>query len=265
MLERERIDIARDMHDIVAHSLAVIIAQADGGRYVMRTDPETAEEVFRTISDTAREALVDVRGLLAQLRHHPAQLPNRDLGDLETLVQRVRRSGLGVDLAIEGPPRDLGRAVGIAAYRLVQEALTNAMRHGTSNGRNARVEILWGTRLTIRVWNAVDAVETAKPQRRGGGHGLVGMRERLVSVGGTVSTGPFDGGYLVYAVLPIPKPQTGPVRRDRPASSRHRSTRFGASIADAATVAARGQRPSGSSEQRPQDDVRRRSVGSPGD
>ena len=128
LVEQERNRIARDMHDVVAHSLAVVIAQADGARY--SKDAPTMDAALTTIAATSRSALSDVRLLLAQLRHRPEAGPQPMLGDLDALIEQLRDSGLTVEHVVRGRPVGLPTGHQLAIYRIAQEALTNALRHG---------------------------------------------------------------------------------------------------------------------------------------
>ena len=196
--EQERVRIARDMHDVVAHSLAVVIAQADGARYAAATKPELAQEALGTIASTARSALSDVRMLLTQLRHRQGDGPQPTLADLETLFAQVRQAGVEPRVTVDPmPPGEPPGAIQLAVYRILQEALTNALRHGAGD---VDVQLAWlPDRVDIMVRNAVD--ET--PAALGGGHGLVGMRERAQLVGGTLVAGQEHGSFVVRASLPI--------------------------------------------------------------
>jgi signal transduction histidine kinase len=203
-IEQERNRIARDMHDVVAHSLAVVIAQADGARYARKTDPAAVDEALSTISSTAREALGDVRLLLGQLRHSQGDGPQPVLADLDRLIDQMRAAGLTVSFVQEGIPIALGTGRQLAVYRIVQEALTNALRHGDT-AQDVEVGFVWmaGT-LGVTVSSALPAgaptTEAAADGRAG--HGLAGMRERAVLVGGTFAAGVADGRYVVAANLP---------------------------------------------------------------
>src|SRR5690606_9243092 len=176
--EAERVRIARDMHDIVAHSLAVVIAQADGARYAAAAQPELAQEAMATIAQTARSALSDVRMLLTQLRHRQGDGPQPTLADLETLFAQVRQAGVEPRVTIDPTPAcEPPKPIQLAVYRILQEALTNALRHGEGDV-DVRLS-WWQDRVDLEVRNAVAASAGS-----GVGHGLVGMRERAQLVGG---------------------------------------------------------------------------------
>ena len=201
--EQERVRIARDMHDVVAHSLAVVIAQADGARYAAAQNPAVATEALSTISSTARAALSDVRLLLTQLRHSQADGPQPTLADVETLYAQVRAAGVELDITVDpAPSADPPAAVQLALYRILQEALTNALRHGA----DPRVEVWFA-------WHP-DRVELTVRNRRSGGapspvvpgHGVIGMRERAQLAGGTLSAEPQADHFVVRAMLPIGAP-----------------------------------------------------------
>lgn len=198
--EAERVQIARDMHDVVAHSLAVVIAQADGARYASAADPQIATDALRTISATARGALSDVRLLLTQLRHSQGTGPQPTLADLEGLYAQVR--GAGVDLRVDVDPMPQGDppgAIQLAVYRILQEALTNALRHG--DGAGVDIHLGWlAQHVDITVRNGIAPGE----HTGGGGHGLIGMRERAQLVGGTLDAAATDGQFFVHAVIPMP-------------------------------------------------------------
>jgi signal transduction histidine kinase len=218
VVEQERTRIARDMHDVVAHSLAVVIAQADGARYARRTDPEAVDEALATIAATARSALGDVRVLLAELRQsHPADAsrpgahdgPQPSLADLDQTVEHIRSAGLPVTLERHGAVAGLGSAQQLAAFRIVQEALTNALRHGDTS-RPASVVLAEapaerGPGLVITVRNTMrdtppETTTTGSLPRVG--HGLPGMRERASLAGGSLSAGPSGAEFVVTAYLP---------------------------------------------------------------
>ncbi|MGX5680218.1 sensor histidine kinase [Schumannella luteola] len=198
VVEQERNRIARDMHDVVAHSLAVVIAQADGARYAAATDPTAVDSALSTISGTAREALTDVRLLLAQLRHSQQAGPQPVLADLATLLDQFRVSGLEVALTETGERPVLAASQQIAVYRIVQEALTNALRHGAP-GAPVDLELDWGSAAVgVVVSNRVDGSATSHS-----GHGITGMRERAVLVGGTLDAAAEDDRFVVRARIPV--------------------------------------------------------------
>lgn len=199
VVEQERGRIARDMHDVVAHSLAVVIAQADGARYTRDTNPDAVDSALETISATAREALGDVRVLLAQLRRDESQAPQRALADLDRLVDQFRASGLEVVVDRDGEPEDPGLGVQLAIYRIVQEGLTNALRHGDAS-RPVSVDFDWrDTEVELRIENT-----TTADQARGVlGHGLAGMRERAQLAGGSFDVRDAGGTFAITATLPL--------------------------------------------------------------
>jgi signal transduction histidine kinase len=195
-VEHERNRIARDMHDIVAHSLAVVIAQADGARYARVDDPDSVDEALGTIATTARDALRDVRGVLAQLRHSADDVPATESQDLRTLVDRMRTAGLRIEFSGVDDVRELGASGQLTLYRIAQEALTNALRHGDSS-HPVSVHLASdddGATMTVR--NRVRATEGSA------GHGLVGMRERAALSGGSLTTGLDEGIWTLVARIP---------------------------------------------------------------
>ncbi|MGM7669648.1 sensor histidine kinase [Microbacterium sp. A93] len=201
----ERNHIAREMHDIVAHSLQVVITQADGGRYAGAQDPRVAVDTLGTISETGRKALGEMRRLLGVLRGPEATEfhPQPGLGDLEALVETIRLTGLTVDFTVEGTARRALPAGGeLAAYRAVQEALTNTVRHGGTHAA-ATVRLRWtGQGLVIEVQDNGRGA-AASPSTQGSQQGLVGLRERIGLFGGTVAAGPRQGGgFAVHATVP---------------------------------------------------------------
>ena len=195
VVEQERNRIARDMHDVIAHSLAVVIAQSDGGRY--SAGLEAKDAALTTISSTAREALADVRLLLGQLRHSQETGPQPMLADLDRLVEQLRASGLTIRFAQEGEPVPLPAGKQLAIYRIVQEGLTNALRHGVADD-TVDLLIEWSREaVTITIEN------TASGEPGPQGHGLAGMHERALLVGGTFRAAPDDGRFVVSATIPV--------------------------------------------------------------
>jgi signal transduction histidine kinase len=202
--EQERVRIARDMHDVVAHSLAVVIAQADGARYAASTDPAVATQALGTISSTARAALADVRPLLTQLRHSESAGPQPTLADLEELYAQVRAAGVELRVDVDpAPTAEPSAAAQLALYRILQEALTNTLRHG--DGGPVSVRLAW----LPTVWKGRPGVELEVRNRlKAGdrptesGHGLIGMGERASLVGGFLSAADHDGEFVVTGTLP---------------------------------------------------------------
>jgi signal transduction histidine kinase len=197
----ERARIARELHDVIAHSVSVMTVQAGAAEEMLKHDPERALEPVRAVQETGRQALVEMKRLVGILRAEDEEIglaPQPGLADLDRLVAQVRDAGLPVEVRIEGEPQPLPLGVDLSAYRLVQEALTNALKHA---GRaTATVTLRYGDRdMTIEV-----ADDGAGSVDSGGGHGLIGMRERIGVFGGTFSAGPRDaGGFAVSARLPI--------------------------------------------------------------
>ena len=198
---RERERIAREVHDILAHSMSLVVVQAEAGPVAVRSDPDKAEEVFDTISTTAREALAQLRRALGVLRsQEPTREPQPDLDALPALVDRVRRAGLAATLSEDGDRRPVPPALATTAYRIVQEALTNTVKHAGAS--HAWVRLNWrdgALRLEVRDDGRGPAGNGAR------GYGLVGMRERVAAAGGelTSGAGPDGTGFLVTATLPL--------------------------------------------------------------
>ncbi|GAA4683518.1 sensor histidine kinase [Phytohabitans rumicis] len=205
----ERTRIAREMHDVVAHHMSMIAVQAETAPYRLGDLSEPVREEFATIAGAAREALTDMRRLLGVLRSEaaePLKAPQPGLADVPELVAATLRAGVPAELDVaEGaePPE----AVGLAAYRIVQEALANASRHAP--GAAVRVEIRpWTSDLSLRIHNG-PATQPAADAEPGEGHGLAGMRERVGLLGGELTAGPTaDGGFAVAARLPYDDNET---------------------------------------------------------
>jgi signal transduction histidine kinase len=198
-VEEERTRIARELHDVVGHALGVIVIQAEGERAVL-TDAaaESTRETLAAIAQCARDALDDVRRLLVVMRSADSLGPQPGLSELSRLLESVGSAGLPTDLVIEGRPRPLPTAVDLSAYRVVQEALTNTLRH--SRDANAHVAVRYADEeITIEVID--DGRATSDRQSRG--FGLLGMRERVALFGGQVEVGARpDGGFGVHVILP---------------------------------------------------------------
>ena len=217
----ERARIAREMHDIVAHSLSVIIAQADGGRYAAARDPQAPTHALETIGEIGRAALTDMRRLLGVLRTDEAQsdapgilaatpttgavrvAPQPAEGDLEDLVAQLRDAGMRVSLARVGTPRHLPPGAGLTVFRIAQESLTNVLKHA---GPDPNVTVLLAWRPESLLLEVADDGRGAAADSDGHGQGVLGMRERTAMFGGTLSAGPRPGGgFRVRAEIPTPR------------------------------------------------------------
>ncbi|CAL9297428.1 sensor histidine kinase [Streptomyces sp. SudanB66_2053] len=208
----ERARIARELHDVVAHNVSVMVVQADGAAYVLDAAPDQAKKALETISGTGRQALAEMRRLLGVLRtgeHQEAgeYVPQPGLQQIEDLVEQCRESGLPVDFKVEGTPRELPRGVELTAYRIVQEALTNTRKHGGPNA-GASVRLVYfddGLGLLVEDDGKGAPHELYEEGGFDGqGHGLIGMRERVGMVGGTLDAGPRPGGgFRISALLPL--------------------------------------------------------------
>ena len=201
-IAEERARIARELHDVVAHSISVMVLQARGGRRVFQSDPADARQAFAIIERTGHQALEEMRRLLGMLRQSDEGLPlapQPSLGDLASLVEQVRAAGLPVQVAIEGEARELPAGVDLSAYRIVQEALTNALLH--AGPASARILVRYRPDdLELEITD--DGVGTGDGS--GPGYGLIGMRERVSVYGGELEAGPRpEGGFALHARLPV--------------------------------------------------------------
>jgi signal transduction histidine kinase len=196
----ERLRIARELHDVVAHHIALINVQAGVAAHVLRSDPDQAEDALAHVRKAARTVLDETSTLLGVLRRpdEPDDTePTRGLARLGGLLDALGGAGLRVEHHQHGDARELPSAVDLAAFRIIQESLTNAQKHGT--GERVRLELSYSpTGVGIVVSNPADVSDVPVT----GGHGLVGMRERAAAVGGTLSAGPHDGRFVVEAFLP---------------------------------------------------------------
>jgi signal transduction histidine kinase len=198
----ERARIARDLHDVVAHHMSMVVVQAESARFRLPDLPDDARQEFAAISQSAREALNEVRGMLGVLRGNGGELqtaPQPTIEQIGELVDGARRSGAAVTLELRGKARPVSALISMSAYRIVQEALANAARHAA--GADVAVVITYSTdRLAVRVANS----PPSDPVNPGpAGHGITGMQERAAAVAGTLCTGVTDdGGFEVFADLP---------------------------------------------------------------
>ncbi|MFJ9903180.1 sensor histidine kinase [Streptomyces sp. NPDC101152] len=200
----ERVRIARDLHDVVAHHITLVNAQAGVAHHLLRTDPDRAYEALAHIKETSRAALDELRATVGLLRQPDdaadSRAPLPGLADLDTLLGGIRAGGLPVTVTRTGLPRPVPPATGLTAYRIIQESLTNTHKHASAS--HAVVALEYGV-ATLRVVVTDDGRPRA-PQGPGTGHGLIGMRERATALGGTVTAGPHpDGGFQVVAELPL--------------------------------------------------------------
>lgn len=260
-IAQERSGIAQEVHDVLAHSLAVVVAVADGSRFLRETRPETTEEALREIAGTARSALLDLRGLIEELTDD-AHRPQPNLADLPALVRGMAATGMRVDLRTTGRPGGLTPSQQLSVYRIVQESLTNALKH-TRGTPTVDVSFVWegpGLALTVRSRGSEPEPEPASmlpPARSRGGFGVGSMQERARLAGGWLTaerTDPEEGdatdGYLVTAFLPTYGEHPGDGRR--PAEARAADERD----AEAAAAAADPAREDGdaAAEDGPRDD-----------
>ncbi|MFJ8082458.1 sensor histidine kinase [Streptomyces sp. NPDC096205] len=199
--DEERLRIAQELHDVLAHSISVINVQAGVGLALLDTDPEQARAALTTIKSASKEALGEVRQVLDTLRT-PGDAPRAPAPGLDRLPELVEQAAsAGLTVRVEGEVPRLPPGADLAAFRIVQEALTNVVRH--SGSRRARVRLDHGDRTTLRLCIDDDGPATGA-DAGGSGNGLAGMRERAAALGGTIEAGPrSDGGFRVLAVLPL--------------------------------------------------------------
>jgi signal transduction histidine kinase len=211
----ERARIARELHDVIAHNVSVMVVQADGASYALGADPDRAREALAAISATGRQALAEMRRLLGVLRREEdgagsERAPQPGIGELGELLDQARGAGLPASFTVEGDPQPLPGGVALAAYRIVQESLTNTRKHA---GPAASVSVVLryspdAVVLTISDDGWGDLGGAAPPGAPG--HGLTGMRERVAVYGGSVTAGPRPGGgFEVMATLPLTPAQAG--------------------------------------------------------
>lgn len=208
----ERARIARELHDVVAHNVSVMVVQADGAAYVLDNAPDQARQALETISGTGRQALAEMRRLLGVLRtgeqaEGGEYVPQPGVEQLADLIDQVRGAGLPVDFRVDGTPRPLPSGVELTAYRIVQEALTNTRKHGGPDV-GATVRLTYGdAELELLIEDDGRGAQRELYEEGGAdglGHGLIGMRERVGMVGGSLEAGPREGGgFRIDAVLPL--------------------------------------------------------------
>jgi signal transduction histidine kinase len=200
----ERLRVARELHDVVAHAVSVVVVQAQAGQRLVGRDDERARESLVAIEDTARTALVEMRRLLGMLRDaEPTTLaPQPGLTRLADLIAGVREAGLDVSLEIDGDPVQLAPGLDLSAYRIVQEGLTNTLKH--SEASSALVRVRYDLQLIELTVEDEGPTTLRSPSDASGGRGLGGMRERVALYGGRVESGPAEaGGWRLQARLPL--------------------------------------------------------------
>jgi signal transduction histidine kinase len=200
----ERARIARELHDVIAHSVSVMVIQAGGARMVMNSSPERAAASLQSVERAGREALAEMRRLLGVLDGDGdprALAPQPGLADIDELLARTRASGLAADLRVDGEPAAVSPALDLCAYRIVQEALTNAIKHAAP--ARAEVRVRWG-QDALELEISDDGRGPGTINDASGGHGIAGMRERAGLHGGSIQTGAAPGGgFTVRARLPL--------------------------------------------------------------
>jgi signal transduction histidine kinase len=214
----ERARIAREMHDVVSHNIQVMVTLADAASLAQATDPDRAAEAIHEVSSTGRQALTDMRRMLGVLRDEPAPAngssavtdgrdrpsyaPQPGLGELDALMERVQATGLDVSVRRVGVPFELSSAAGLTVYRVVQEGLTNALKHA-EEARAVEVELAFADPdVTVRITDDGRTKVVVPSTPASGGHGLAGMAERAAAFGGTLTAGPLPaGGWEVEVML----------------------------------------------------------------
>ena len=205
IVEQERTRIARDLHDVLAHSLAVIAAQADGTRYLSKDQPKAVLNALDTIARSARSALVDAQRVIEGVRDDGMVTPQPRLSDIKALIEGMQRGSLKIHPSESGTPVELSTGQQVAVFRIVQECLTNALKHG-GRGTDARLHFDWsGPGLTLHVASAMASHEhghAGDPGTPRGGRGLPGMRERAHLAGGWLTAGPDGEHFRVTVFIP---------------------------------------------------------------
>src|SRR4051794_460431 len=202
----ERVRIARELHDVIAHSVSVMVVQIGGARGILGSEPDTARETLRSAEQTGRQALAEMRRMLGILRtpdNGRGLAPQPSLDDVDTLIDQAREAGLAVEIHTEGRPHGLSPGIDLAAYRIVQEALTNAVKH--AGPARAQIVLRYAPdQLEIEVCDDGLGPPSSPEHRADPGHGLVGMRERVAIYGGALSAGRRNGGgFAIRARLPL--------------------------------------------------------------
>ncbi|MEU6883478.1 histidine kinase [Streptomyces sp. NPDC046712] len=209
-LLEERTTIARELHDVVAHHMSVVAIQAEAAPYRVENPPPELEQAFVTIRENAVAALTELRRVLGVVRaedYEAPDAPQPTLADLEGLIGNVREAGLDVEKTVTGAVRELPQGVELSAYRIIQEALSNVLRHAPGAGAKVEVSYVLGG-LGLRIVNG-PARGLLKAASQGAGHGITGMRERVTMLNGEMTAEPTeDGGYEVTAFIPVTREET---------------------------------------------------------
>jgi signal transduction histidine kinase len=207
----ERARIARELHDVIAHNVSVMVVQASAGEEVFDKDPSKARESLSAVAETGRAALSELRRLLGVIRADEdretaaSYAPQPGIDHLDELVRQVRETGLEVELSVIGQPRELPEAVGLCAYRIVQEALTNTLKHAHASAAEVNVRYV-ADALELQVLDNGRSTPPVNGNGSASGHGLIGMRERVALFGGELTAHPRAGqGYEVRARIPLPE------------------------------------------------------------
>jgi signal transduction histidine kinase len=200
----ERLRIARELHDIIGHSLGTIAVQAGVGRHLMESEPQKATDALDSIAKISRDSLDEVRSVVAALRDdEPPYHPAPGLADLPDLIETVRSTGVAVDLTLPDDLEAVPRQTGAAVYRITREALTNIVRHAHASKATVHVDHRGGW-VEVAIRDDGAGAGNGRGPDSGTGHGIVGMRERAEALGGSLAAGPAsDGGFLVTASLPV--------------------------------------------------------------
>jgi len=205
----ERASIARELHDVIAHNVSVMVVQAGANRVNPPAGPAAATQAFASIEATGRQALSETRRLLGLMRRdgeRQSPAPQPGLEHLTALAEQVRKAGLPVTVLVRGDPRPLPAGLNLSAYRIIQEALTNVLKHAGPAATEVLVRYL-DRELQIQVTDHGPPALRAPGGRKGSGHGLIGMRERVALYGGQLEVGPLpSGGFRVRACLPLEPP-----------------------------------------------------------
>ncbi|CAI3792684.1 sensor histidine kinase [Pseudarthrobacter sp. MM222] len=205
-VEQERNRIAGELHDVLAHSLTVIVAQADGIRFIHRTEPESVDQASRVIAESARTALVETRRLIEGFSTKLSNQPTHKIEDLAILAERLSSSGMPVTMELTGEPWDMTAVQQLTVYRLAQESLTNAFKHGDRN-RGTHLHLAWAaTSLELRVRSSLISRPAVEPKTTPSGRGIAGMKARAAAAGGWVETVRGAETFEVLAFLPSAAP-----------------------------------------------------------